>query len=223
MRNQLNFRLLFSAVLVVGLAIFGMNLDHPAHASASGNPIVTVGNTSANPVPTVTQGTTAVSGNVSITGTPNVNVSNVPAVQAQQSGPWTVGINGTPTVNVASLPAVTLTGTPTVNIANGSIKATPAFHVESVSDNVPIQTAKTYTLNSPVNATAIVGKAFGDLELFVNICTVEDCSSTTPVSLSYPAGNIILNFNQPIRTNSILVSNNSAQTSLAFSISVLGD
>src|SRR5260370_25258677 len=49
---------------------------------------VLVTNTPSQPVPTAAQGTTAVTGNVGITGTPNVNVANSPTVEAQQSGPW---------------------------------------------------------------------------------------------------------------------------------------
>jgi hypothetical protein len=67
---------------------------------------VLVVNTPSQPVPTAAQGTTAVTGNVGITGTPNVNVTNSPTVQAQQSGPWTVGISGTPTVNIGNSPTV---------------------------------------------------------------------------------------------------------------------
>jgi len=42
-------------------------------------PTVTVVNTTTNPVPVVQQGTTTVSGSVSISGTPTVNVANFPS------------------------------------------------------------------------------------------------------------------------------------------------
>ncbi len=58
-----------------------------------------------------------VTGTTSITGTADVNVVSLPAVQAQQSGSWNVGINGTPNVNVANLP----TSTP----VRGTLIATP--------------------------------------------------------------------------------------------------
>lgn len=60
--------------------------------------LVRVINTASEPVP--------VTGTTSLTGTADVNVLTLPAVQAQQSGAWAVGIVGTPTVNVSSLPTL---------------------------------------------------------------------------------------------------------------------
>jgi hypothetical protein len=79
-------------------------------------------NTASNPVPTVAQGTTTISGNVGISPTANT-------VNAQQSGTWSVGITGTPTVKLDATGNtvqaqqsgtwnVGLTGTPTVTVGN---------------------------------------------------------------------------------------------------------
>lgn len=70
--------------------------SHPSHAGGPPGPDVRVVNTTANPVPVVQQGTTSISGNVSITGTPNVNVANSPTVQ----------VGNTPNVTVANSPTV---------------------------------------------------------------------------------------------------------------------
>lgn len=61
--------------------------------------LVRVINSSSEPVP--------VTGTTTIGGTADVNVVSLPAVQAQQSGLWSVDITGTPTVNVANLPGGT--------------------------------------------------------------------------------------------------------------------
>lgn len=50
----------------------------------------------------------------------DVSVVNTPTVQAQQSGPWTVGAQlaaGT-TVGISGTPTVSISGTPTVNVAS---------------------------------------------------------------------------------------------------------
>jgi len=60
---------------------------------------VNVVNTTADPVPTVAQGTTAVSGSVNVSNTPNVNVANTPTVGLTAG--TSVGISGVPTVNIA--------------------------------------------------------------------------------------------------------------------------
>jgi hypothetical protein len=61
---------------------------------------VIVSNTTAQPVPTVAQGTTAVSGSVS----------------AAQQGAWSVGITGTPSVTIANAPSVRVANAPTAPV-----------------------------------------------------------------------------------------------------------
>ena len=73
-------------------------------------PTVTVINTSANPVPTTLVGTSSISGTVVI--------SNVPTVNAQQSGAWNVGILGTPSVSLVGTPVVSLAAGGGVSVAN---------------------------------------------------------------------------------------------------------
>src|SRR5262249_7851457 len=75
---------------------------------------VTVANTPGNPVPVVSQGTTAVSGAVSINGTPSVNIAGTPSVNIVN--PVTVVPQGTTAVSGA----VSISGTPSVNIVNSS-------------------------------------------------------------------------------------------------------
>ena len=73
----------------VGVAVLGVSFVlSAAHTSnaAPGPESVTVVNTSANPVPTLAQGTTNIAG----------------TVQAAQSGSWNVGISGTPTFQVGN-------------------------------------------------------------------------------------------------------------------------
>jgi hypothetical protein len=80
-----NTKIYFVALL--GLLLFGgsllLNASPGTKASSAKDVVVT--NTSGNPVPVVTQGTTNVAGSVSVSNTPTVN------------------INGTPNVNVANI------------------------------------------------------------------------------------------------------------------------
>src|SRR5262249_3864376 len=75
----------------LGVAVLGVSFVLSAAHSSSAAPApgpdsVMVVNTSANPVPTLAQGTTNVAG----------------TVQASQSGTWNVGISGTPTFQVGN-------------------------------------------------------------------------------------------------------------------------
>ena len=82
-----------SQLIAISLAIMAITLALPrAHAAPASppGPSVTVANTTTDPVPVVQQGTTTVSGSVSITGTPTVNVANFPA------GSGTVNVSSTP-------------------------------------------------------------------------------------------------------------------------------
>jgi hypothetical protein len=95
-----------AGVVVVALAL---ELLAPKAVHAVVSTLVTVSNTTAQPVPTMA------------VDTRNVNVVNTPTVTAT--------ISGTPSVNVNSLPAVQLSGTPSVNIASplsigGNVNAT---------------------------------------------------------------------------------------------------
>src|SRR4051812_49276412 len=52
---------------------------------------VEVINTTANPVPTVVQGTTSITGNVTVANTPNVNINNTPNVNVVSMPPLEIG------------------------------------------------------------------------------------------------------------------------------------
>ena len=95
-----------------------LSLSSPAIKAAgattgAGTAPVTVTNTVASPVPTMSVG-----GSVSVTtlppvtlsGTPNVNVANTPTVQIASG--QNVGIAGTPSVNIANTPDVSISTSP---------------------------------------------------------------------------------------------------------------
>jgi len=79
-----NPKIYFIALLGLVLSGGSLLLNTSPGATASSDKDVVVTNTSGNPVPVVTQGTTNVAGSVSVSNTPSVN------------------INGTPNVNVAN-------------------------------------------------------------------------------------------------------------------------
>jgi hypothetical protein len=73
-RNKLMLAALTLALMLAALVVPTATISAPATQN------VNVVNTTANPVPTVAQGTTAVSGSVNVSNTPNVNVANTPTV-----------------------------------------------------------------------------------------------------------------------------------------------
>lgn len=120
----------------------------------SGNITVT-GNVNAN----VSGGNVTVSGNVGITGTPNVSISGTPNVSVSGN----VGITGTPNVSVSG--NVGITGTPNVSVSgNVGITGTPNV---SVSGNVGI----TGTPNVSVNGNVGIS-SFGNIPISGNTLPV---------------------------------------------------
>jgi hypothetical protein len=109
-------RSLAGALLVSSSALAQSTTTQTPSSGSGGSAPVTVINTTANPVPTVAQGTTRVSGAVDILSQPPITGS--------------VAVTNTPTVNVSSMPAVQLSGTPTVQVAGaqfdsgGNLKVT---------------------------------------------------------------------------------------------------
>jgi hypothetical protein len=79
--------ILFTLFVFAPSAGYGQSARPPADVNVVNTPNVKVANTSADPVPTLAQGTTTVAG----------------TVQAQQSGSWDVGITGTPTFQVGNV------------------------------------------------------------------------------------------------------------------------
>jgi hypothetical protein len=88
--------LVVALLLVVGAALGATVLRDPLAEAASPFTNVIVGNTTANPVPVVQQGT----GNVNVTNQ-TLPVHEQGTVPASQSGTWTVGLDGTPGVTSA--------------------------------------------------------------------------------------------------------------------------
>src|SRR5579864_6911290 len=79
--------------LCAALAPFVANAGPQSPPSAP----ATVVNTDANPVPVRAPSPLPVSGSVTISGVPSVNVNNTPGVT--QAGAWNVGILGVPAVS----------------------------------------------------------------------------------------------------------------------------
>ena len=93
---------ILAALYVAGAAMNWRNTT--AHAADAG-PTVTIG----SPLP--------------------IPISGV--VSAQQSGAWNVGFAGTPNVNVTGLPAVSLVSGASVNIANTQANPAPTFDTDN--------------------------------------------------------------------------------------------
>jgi hypothetical protein len=106
---------------------------------------VKVVNKTTEAVPVATQGTVAIAGNVNVTNTPSVNVVGLPAVQSQQSGPWSVGINNTPTVMAQQAGAWTQT------IANTADSPVLVRSVDQTTAQKPFQ--------KDIQLSAICGQA----------------------------------------------------------------
>jgi hypothetical protein len=87
--------------LVLSAGSFLLNGATSSIAAPSDKDVV-VTNTASNPVPVQAQGTTNVSGNISISNTPSVSIANTPTVNAQEFGSWNVNISNTPTVHLDS-------------------------------------------------------------------------------------------------------------------------
>lgn len=88
---------------ILAFVPFVFALQGPAWAQTSKASTVIVGNTSSNPVPVAPQGTTTVTGTVTLGGTPSVTLSGTPSVTL--SGTPTVKLGGSPDVVVANSPS----------------------------------------------------------------------------------------------------------------------
>ncbi len=90
-----------------------------------------------------------------------VNVGNVPAVNAQQSGPWNISVSGTPVVNAQQTGTwnVGLTGTPNVQL------------ISSLANPVVVQqvdTANRFTTSG--RGVILAGQTFTNVSLPVPTC-----------------------------------------------------
>lgn len=106
----------FAKLCGPGLAPLLLVVAHAAHAAPQTPPSapMTVVNTDANPVPVRAPSPLPVSGSVTISGIPSVNVNNTPGVT--QSGAWSVGILGVPAVSQSGTWNVGITGTPSFSL-----------------------------------------------------------------------------------------------------------
>src|SRR6185295_4298491 len=102
------------AVLVTALCLTGAQSSNAAPPDKS----VTVVNTAENPVPVVQQGTTSISGEISISGTADVNVVNSPTVQVGNTSENPVPVAPQGTQNVSVVPGTTSFAFP-VDLAAG--------------------------------------------------------------------------------------------------------
>jgi hypothetical protein len=77
MKRGRYFLLATIAMIIFAFAIASLN---PGSAQGAKANEVTVANTSSEPVPTLAQGTTTVTGSIGLTGTPSVNVARMPSL-----------------------------------------------------------------------------------------------------------------------------------------------
>ncbi len=77
-----------SVGVLLFVSVIALSIPQTGHSAVATDKDVRVINTTSEPVPVVAQGTT------------NVAVTNIPTVNAKQSGAWSVGITGTPTVQL---------------------------------------------------------------------------------------------------------------------------
>ncbi|MCI0627644.1 MAG: hypothetical protein L0387_39340 [Acidobacteria bacterium] len=154
-RLKRNIRLLAVFLLLAGAAVLWLTPAGTVVADNMRPLLVQIINDGTSPVP--------ITGTTSISGTADVNVVSLPAVQAQQSGSWNVGIAGTPSVNVANQPTVNahiLSGAfvgidpanNTVQLANSA--GTPFQTTLEAAVGVP--TMQPSSLNVPVNKRLII-------------------------------------------------------------------
>jgi hypothetical protein len=136
---------------VGGILTIAMAVSMGGDAQAQGkSPVeqVRVVNTSAEPVPTVVQGTTTIDGAVMISGTPGVNVLN------------------SPTVGLAAGSAVALIGTPTVLAQqSGTWNVQLGSSGEPFQASVDVETGGHATIDVPVGKLLRIQRIFGGGEL----------------------------------------------------------
>ncbi|MGC1106259.1 MAG: hypothetical protein WA876_06955 [Candidatus Acidiferrales bacterium] len=187
-------RLLMFAGAVSLAGLFSVMLAPKAvHAVVS--TLVTVSNTTAQPVPTMAVDTR----NVNVVNTPNVNVNSLPAVQ----------LSGTPTVNA------TINGTPTVNVASplsigGNVNATVS-NPAGTSGPIPLETAE---VNNP---------AYQPASIEISLLSAASATATVPSTL--PSGGtfrelvinwvtgICLNITSGVPVSTIALQTNGSQVS----------
>jgi hypothetical protein len=151
MGNEMNL----SSVKCVRLCVASILVSYPLFAVADPqsppSAPVTVVNTDANPVPVRAPSPLPVSGSVTISGIPSVNINNTPSVL--QAGIWNVGILGIPAVSQSGTWNVGIVGTPSFSLV------TPTTPIP-VTVNAPARTIIQFTaplVQFPANTIATSG------------------------------------------------------------------
>jgi hypothetical protein len=131
---------------------------------------VTVANTPANPVPVVSQGVTAISGVVSLNGTPNVNVVN------SSGSPLAVTAQGTTQVSGA----VEITKLPTASVTYSVGGATQGHQTYEIADG-PIHTSLLV-----LSSTSWVGVQFFGPAVALNVSVFPNQTVVIPLTERLP-------------------------------------
>ncbi len=156
---------------------------------------VTVQNAADNPVPTTTtiQNTTPIptiinnSDPISIFGTVNATITNVPSVNVANTVP--VAVSNTVTANIANVPAVSINGTVPVAVSNtvtANIANVPAV---SINGTVPVAVSNTVTANIAnvpavsINGTVPVAVSNAVTANIANVPSV-NVNGTVPVAVN---------------------------------------
>jgi len=215
-------------MLAAGFAFFGLNLGHPAHASTSGNPIVTVGNTPANPVPVTGSVTGNITGTVAVSNTPSVSVTNNPNVT----------VSNVPSVTLTGNPTVNLGNSPTVNIANGStVSLDPAgnsvVQIKDILDNQPnviiepnldINAAQDYSFPRTVKASCLIISTANDIFVILGVNPPNGIPYLVPIGKIFGRTNpFVINFTQPVSIQHVTVRNDDLLARATFQISAFGN
>ncbi len=108
----------------LSIVVLGLAAVSGSALAANTSPVLVTNTGAAQAVPTQAQGTTSVSGSVSITGTPNVTVTNLPATQAVTVG----NFPSTQAVSVSNFPT-----TQSVNVANSATAPVQVVDVERIA------------------------------------------------------------------------------------------
>ncbi len=188
------------SILAVAVSLFsGQQAQgaNPAH--------VVITNTSAQPVPMLAQGTTAITGNVGITGTPTVNLA----------GGSNVGIAGTPAVDLA--PGATVGINPasnTVQIGNALAAPVPTMSISATKHwgfgvGLGESTNTTQVAPEPIDASLItVNVQRGNVYLEIQMSPGAGCVGCGGIfRFTYPTAGqvIVLPLPQPVTVDRVFV------------------
>ena len=213
MRRPINYRPFVGMILLLTLAMIGMNLGHSAHASGSAPVMVT--NTPTNPVPV----TGTITGNVSVTNIPSVSISNTPNVT----------LSGTPVVSLAGTPTVNLGNGSSVSLSGGSATVDPAPIVDNQANVIfepgeDLGGTKDYPFPRTVQASCLIIATSNDIDVILDINPPSGIPYKVPLGrIRAGASPVILNFVQPVPIYQVTVHNPDILVHATFAISALGN